>query len=535
MAKNVMLSPNDYINLFENNKTIQLLIDISSRKIVYANQAACQFYQYSFEEMMMLSIEDINIMTTKEINKHMKKAFTEQNNYFSFHHRLKNQSIVAVDVISYPIELDGKSYLLSTITPTAKQINLLLTDVFYHSIDAIAILDRHYNIVAINHSFTKLFEYGEDQVIGGRLDNFVFPDNISIDIGQHYQDAFKGKIINNETIRRTKDNKLIYVRIIVIPYHLQNEIIGAQVVYQDISLKIQQEEELRLFQEIIKNNSDGVIITDSNEKIIWVNEAFEKTTGYVAEEVFNNKPSILKSNLQTEEFYNIMWEVITKTGEWQGEIWNRKKDGTVFPQWLQIFVINDQNGSAKNYVAIFKDLSQIDSVNKKMLMLLEKDALTSVYNRTSFMEKIRQMILYNPTRSYLLFIDLNGFKDLNDNYGHQIGDLVLVEFAKRLLIVFEKANIARYGGDEFVMFFNEFISKKELITLLEKLSHYLKNNFVIESKKLKFSITCSVGIAKYPEDGNNIDELLYHADKAMYYAKANGLEYAFHSEIKKNR
>lgn len=532
MTNKTKLSPDTYINLFEKNKTIQLLIDMATRKIVYVNQAACQFYQYSIEEMMKLSIEDINIMKIEDITKRMEKAFTEKRNHFNFHHRLKDQSIISVDVISYPIELDGKSYLLSTITPTANQINLLLTDIFYHSIDAIAIIDRHYNIVAINHSFTKLFGYHEEQVIGGRLESFVFPDNINIDIEQHYQDAFRGKIINNETIRKTKDNQLIDVRIIVIPYHLQNEIIGAQVVYHDISLKIKQEEELRLFQEIIKNNSDGVIITDANEQIIWVNKAFEKVTGYLAEEVFHKNPSILDSKHQTKEFYNIMWEAINTTGEWQGEIWNKKKDGTVFPQWLQIFVINDQNGEIKNYVAIFKDLSEIDSVNKKMLMLLEKDALTSVYNRTSFMEKLRQKINANQTKSYLLFIDLNVFKELNDSYGHQIGDLVLVEFAKRLLIVFDNANIARYGGDEFIIYFNECLSEKELITKLKKLSHYLRNKFVIESKKLKFSITCSIGIAKYPEDGDTVDELVYNADKAMYYAKANGLEYTFYSNIK---
>lgn len=529
LKRNLGIDHNVYKVLFEASQFSQLLIDANSLNIVHANPEACKMYQYSLEEFTSLNYKNIcaMAMTYNEFN-----YLIYNKRLFSSIHRSKDNSNVSVELFVSNIVMDNNEYLLFNIyqNDSTNPMRMLLTDVFYNSSDAIALLAKTGEVMAINNSFTNIFGYTQSELMGNKLDEFIFPDEFSIDMNSHYEEAFKGKIVNLEDERQTKDKKKIYFRILFIPYYLGNEVMGAQVVYHDISDSIQQAKELSLFKEIIQNTSDGVLIADENREIIWVNKSYQQITGYTAEDVITKNPNIVSSGLNPREFYKMMWKTIITNGEWQGEIWNKKKDGTLYPQWLHIFVIKDKNNQVKNYVGIFKDLSEINSVSKKLLLLLEKDPLTSVYNRTYFIDKLKQSLMLDDQKSYVLFLDINGFKELNDNYGHQVGDLMLVEFAKRLLIVFENASIARYGGDEFIIHLKGNATRDKLVEKINKFSEYIQTDIIV--KNINFKLTSSIGIAEYPQDGVSAEELIEKADKAMYQAKHSNSGYCFYSEMK---
>lgn len=530
--KRFNLKPEMYKALFENNRIAQLLIESKTMNIRYANLAACLFYQYSLDEFQKLNISDINVLSSHDIRLEMIRAQQEKRNFFNFKHRLKDGSIVAVEIISYPIELEGEKYLLSSIyrSEMKNRMGMLYTSVFSASPDAIAILDEHETVIAINESFSKLFGYTIGDLIGQKLDRFIIPDELINHMSEQFQDGYQGKVTNVETIRKTKNNINIHVRVMMIPYFHGNDILGSQVIYHDITEKVKNEEELNLFKEIIQNNTDGVMITDAEQKITWVNQSFEIITGFSMKDALHETPKLLSSGLNSESFYQRMSKTLESTGEWQGEIWNRRKNGVIYPQWLHIFAMHDSKGKPKNFIGIFKDLSEIDSVNKKILLMIEKDPLTSLYNRIYFMERIRQMVQLKQKDRFLLFLDINGFKNLNDTYGHQIGDQILIEFSRTLMNVFKDAYVARYGGDEFVVHFNELTTKKHLVSLIEQFCLEIHSNIVINEKEFKLS--CSVGVAKYPQDGRSVDEIIRSADQAMYHAKTNNIPYAFWPDIK---
>lgn len=517
-----------YKVLFEASQYAQLLIEANTFNIVHANKEACAMYQYSLEELILLNYRDIcaMAMTIDEFD-----YLIYNKRLFNSIHRLNNNDKISVEIFVSSIQIENNEYLLFNIykNDTTSPMRVMLTDVFYNSSDAIVILDNTGKVTTINNSFTKVFGYTQGELLDKNLDDFIFPDDFSEDMDIHYQNAFSGKVVNLEDERKTKDGRLIHFRIIFIPYYIGNEVLGAQVVYHDISKRISQEKELNLFQEIIQNNSDGVVIVDENKQIVWVNKSYEKITGYTFEDVLNKNPNVVSSGLNPIDFYKMMWKTINTNGEWQGEIWNKKKDGTLYPQWLHIFVIKDKNKNIKNYVGIFKDLSDINSVSKKLLLLLEKDPLTSVYNKTYFMDRLKQSLLFDDKKSYILFLDIDGFKSLNDNYGHQVGDLMLVEFAKRLLIVFENASIARYGGDEFIIHLQGEVTRATLIEKINKFSEYIHTDIIV--KNINYKLSSSVGIVEHPQDGTTAEELIERADKAMYHAKLKGLVYCFYSDL----
>ena len=522
----------DFRSLFEQVRHIILIIHARTGKIIYANQSALDFYGYSEDDFNHLLIQDINQLSAEEVQEEMRQAELETRNYFYFRHRLKDGSIRQVEVLSRPVELYDQPYLLSVISPVEQQgrIRMLISDAFERSEEAIALLDPDYHVVAINQQFTKLFEYTVEEAKGKPIEDLVIPDHLGIQMEDHHSKALAGLMDNIETVRHTKSGKFIPVSILFLPFYSGNELLGSQVVYRDIREKLAQEEELKLFREIAHANTDGILITDANHLITWVNTSFEKLSGYSMQELIGHTPKKLSSGLHGPGWYELMWEKVATHGEWQGQIWDRTKDGEVRAQWLQIFPIKNKDHIIKNYVGVYKDLNEMDSVNKKMLLLVEQDPLTSVHNRIYFVEKLEETIRSTKRSIPVLFLDINGFKSINDTYGHDVGDHILIEFAMRLKRGFRDGVVARYGGDEFIISFTHGVTKPHLSRMLEEFKELLSMPFIIRERS--FSLTCSIGVVWYPNDADTIDTLLRRADLTMYQAKRSRQFVAYFQELR---
>lgn len=522
----------DFRSLFEQVRHIILVIHIRTGKIIFANQSAIDFYGYSEDDFNHMFIYDINQLSRKEIQEEMKQAEDEERNFFFFRHRLKNGTIRQVESLSRPVILYNEPHLVSIISPVGQQgrIRMLISDAFERSDEAIALVDPQRYIVAVNKRFTTLFGYTPDEAKGKLIEDLVIPSYLDIQIEEHFRQAMAGLMENIETERKTKNGTIIPVNVLFLPFFSGNELLGAQIVYRDIREKIAQEEELKLFRNIAHANTDGIIITNEHHVITWANEAFEKISGYRVLELIGRTPRLLSSGLHGQGWFRWMWDKVATQGEWQGQIWDRRKDGEVRAQWLQIFPIKNKAGQIKNYVGVYKDLNEMDSVNKKMLLLLEQDPLTSVYNRIYFLEKLEETIRKSTHSVPLLFLDINGFKSINDTYGHDVGDLILVEFAKRLKRAFRDGIVARYGGDEFVVTFLHGITRPHLKRMLTEAEQEITRPVSLRGKD--YALTCSIGVAWHPHDADTVEVLVRRADLAMYNAKRKGQYLAYFQDLR---
>ncbi|WP_048690195.1 EAL domain-containing protein [Catenovulum maritimum] len=300
--------------------------------------------------------------------------------------------------------------------------------------------------------------------------------------------------------------------------------IRATGVIQDITTRKIQAKALELAQNVFDHTTEAVMVSNAKNQIIRVNKAFEDITGYSLGEIQGKNPSLLSSNKHDVDFYQNMWESLNETGTWQGEIWNRRKNGEIYPEWLTIDTIFDENGELLNRVAIFSDISFQKKQEEFIKHQANFDALTDLPNRTLLHDRLNNSIKYSlrhNTEFAVLFIDLDMFKSINDTYGHHIGDKVLVEAAKRLKQTVRKSDtVSRFSGDEFVILANEINSAKGAEHVAQAIIKVMQEPIFLDN--LKLHISASVGIALFPTDSKEIDELLSLADQAMYFSKALG-------------
>lgn len=284
------------------------------------------------------------------------------------------------------------------------------------------------------------------------------------------------------------------------------------------------EQQMSLYGTVFTNAAEGMSITDPQSRIIAVNPAFCAITGYSAEEAMGQTHALLKSGRQSEHFYRQMWRSLQNTGKWNGEIWNRRKDGEIYLEWISITEVRDGNGNTSHFIGIFTDITERKQVEEHIKHLAQHDALTGLPNRLLLEDRIQQAIL-NSRRSQqstaLLFLDLDRFKNINDTLGHDIGDQLLIEAAERgKQVLRETDTLSRLGGDEFVVVLPEIESVQDAGQVAHKFLQGLSLPYHLAGHEL--TVTGSIGIALYPEDGKTVSELLRNADTAMYRAKDEG-------------
>jgi len=284
------------------------------------------------------------------------------------------------------------------------------------------------------------------------------------------------------------------------------------------------ESELRLYATVFTNAAEGMTITDAESRIVAVNPAFSAISGYAASEVIGQTPAILNSGQQGPDFYRQMWGELQEKGLWHGEIWNRRKDGGIFPEWLSIAAVHDEQGAVSHYIGVFTDISERKQHEARIHHLAHHDVLTGLPNRLLLEDRVSQAMLKSKRSSRpmaLVFIDLDRFKNINDTLGHEVGDNLLVQAAQRGLSVLRDTDtLSRQGGDEFVVVLPELEQRQDAMHVTRKLLAALCQPYLLAGHEL--TVTGSAGIALYPEDGQTVSELLRKADAAMYRAKEEG-------------
>ncbi|OZY43089.1 GGDEF domain-containing protein [Pseudomonas fragi] len=295
----------------------------------------------------------------------------------------------------------------------------------------------------------------------------------------------------------------------------------------------QDQERLRQAAVVFDCTREGVLVSDRRGVIVHVNRALVEITGYPVEEVLGRRPNMFKSGRHGPEFYQAIFKSLEQSGEWHGEIWNRRKSGEIYPQWQTVRSITDDKGQVSHYVAVFSDISAIKNSQTELARLVHHDPLTDLPNRLLFTDRTEQTLASaqrHQTGCALLMIDLDHFKIINDSLGHNVGDLLLKAVAERLLSVFGKGfTVARLGGDEFAVLVDSCAQVSQAAVLAQQVLEVMKAAFDIDRHQL--FISASVGISVFPSDALNAEQLLRNADSALFKAKSSGREgYALYTE-----
>jgi diguanylate cyclase (GGDEF)-like protein/PAS domain S-box-containing protein len=295
-----------------------------------------------------------------------------------------------------------------------------------------------------------------------------------------------------------------------------------------------QETSLKQAAAVFDSTQEGVLVTDPRQRIVHVNPAFSRITGYSTEEVLGQTPKLFASGKHDAEFYQQMWLALKDKGEWSGEIWNRRKNGEVYPQWQNLRCIHDNQGQLSHYVAVFSDLSALKRSREELDQLAHYDPLVNLPNRLLFTERAKQDLeraRAHKRSGALLLIDLDHFKDINESLGHSLGDALLQAVSTRLSEHLEKGmTLGRLGGDEFALLCEGYGAEKATALALRILDR-LNEPFHIGDQELFSSASIGIVLYPYPTDVQNAEQLMRNADSALFKAKSSGRStYAFYSE-----
>ena len=284
------------------------------------------------------------------------------------------------------------------------------------------------------------------------------------------------------------------------------------------------EEKLRLAAKVFENVLEGVMVTDASANVLSINPAFTHITGYESDEIVGKNPSVMRTKFHSADFFREMWHQLSESGQWRGEIWNKRKGGDVFLAWQTISAVRNEGGKITHYVSVLFDITERKRHEELVRYQAYHDVLTGLPNRQLFHDRLTQALLHARREGEMLsvmFLDLDRFKDVNDTLGHDVGDKLLCEMAKRLKTNIRKGDtVARLGGDEFVLLLPRIKQLDNLVQLAEKVLESMRAPARIGEHELM--LTTSIGISVYPRDGDKPDVLIKQADEAMYRAKQSG-------------
>jgi diguanylate cyclase (GGDEF)-like protein/PAS domain S-box-containing protein len=307
-----------------------------------------------------------------------------------------------------------------------------------------------------------------------------------------------------------------------------------QLIVRDITHRLMAERSMRLANQAFENSLEGIAITDAARNFLSVNRAFSTITGYTAEEVLGQNPTMLSSGRHGPGFYAALWDELETRQEWHGEIWNKRKNGEIYPQWLNITKVCDERGVLTNYVAVFSDISELKAAHERNLRAVNYDQLTSLPNRTLFADRLHQLLARAGSRPEtpvaLLFMDLDRLKVVNDSMGRDAGDMLLRMVAARLTGGLREADsLGRMNGDEFAIVLSDIANAEEAAAVAQSILARFEEPFPLQGELIHVSL--SIGISVYPTDGLDSEDLLQNAAMAMYRAKqAGGVSYALYDE-----
>ncbi len=430
------------------------------------------------------------------------------------------------------LDLASKNRLLKEKILDLEEIHLALFDseartkaVLDNAAVGIAVLDSNGIYEMINDRWAEMFCYTREEFMDMHCWDIMHPDFIDIHkkTMEQLRSGDMGKTYSVKQFRRKDGSEFWGGHWVSSRLDRNDTCNGFVCVISDLTLQRKAENELRLAHTVFETSNEALLVSDSDNRIIMVNPAFTRITGYRSEQVIGKGPAILKSGRHDKDFYHQMWEELRKKDHWQGEIWNRRQSGEVYPQWLSISVIRQQNGSVANYVTAFSDITERKRAEEVLRRQALYDPLTQLPNRILFDERLRAALARarrQKTIVALFFIDLDDLKAINDSLGHLGGDQALQLVADCIGKCLRQEDVAaRLGGDEFAVVLTDISKVEQVFPVVNRLLSSLAATNCPNSNK---ALSASIGIALFPQHGDNVETLIRTADDAMYTAKQLG-------------
>jgi len=437
-----------------------------------------------------------------------------------------NQSITweSTSITEFQELTENIQHIAEIIRAIFQEQELEYRSIFDQTDEALIVVEKaNRQIKDANPNAEKLFNRDRDQML-------LTPIDTILDI--HDYTAIEELLNQNSTnitnIRypmqlKNQDGKILFLEANPILVSIKQRLLIFLII-KDVSSRLANEKRQFLSAKVFENTEEGIVITDEEENIIQVNQAFSRITGYAPEDVIGKRPNMLKSDRHAEDFYINMKNSYQKNGSWRGEIWNRRKDGQTYAEWLTINAVYDNRGRISNYIGIFIDITEPKQAQERINKLAYFDILTGLPNRVHFKERLEHTISrYRRTQKAfsLFFIDLDNFKSVNDTLGHLAGDRLIKTVAERILqITRDDDSLARLGGDEFTLIAEEAENIDKASIIANKMLAVIQEPLKLEGTEI--FLTTSIGICFFPDDGTTVDDLMRNADTAMYRAKDLG-------------
>jgi diguanylate cyclase (GGDEF)-like protein/PAS domain S-box-containing protein len=376
-------------------------------------------------------------------------------------------------------------------------------------------------VVFANARFCEIIGASRDDVVGGAARNHFVDDVQRRRIIEELK--AKGHIDDHEVEFRRRDGSPFWSLLTLRATRVEQDVVNLAWVY-DISAMKAAEANLKLTAKVVESASEAVVITNARNQIEYVNPAFTTITEYRPEDVLGANPKVLQSGRHDADFYRAMWAQIRETGRWRGEIWNRRKSGEFYVEWLSIVAIKDDAGASTHHIAIFSDITHRKEDEERVWRQANYDALTGLPNRALFLDRLSQAVRQSrreDKRFALMFLDLDGFKKVNDTLGHAAGDVLLQQTAARLTECMRASDtVARLAGDEFTCILSGIRSRDDVSMVAAKILSRLAEPFDLDGQMAE--VRASIGVAIFPDHAEDAAKLLKMADEAMYLVKKSG-------------
>ncbi len=497
--------------------------------LIEANDAFCRMLGYSRDEVVKLNVADLDVQWSAEKLRERFNSLIGKTELFETVHCRKDGSLIDVEISAAGVELDGKGFLFASsrdITERKRAEGVMKQHerVIQTAIDGYWMTDLSGILLEVNQAYADISGYSIEELVGMHISQLEANERPE-EVKAHMEKIIAHGLDRFETRHRRKDGHIVDIEVSA-NYMAETEHVF--VFCHDISQR-KQDEEMRQIAAVAFETQDAIVITDAEVNIIRVNRSFEHITGYRAAEVIGRNPRIMSSGRHDREFYREMWQCLKIDGAWAGEIWDKRKSGQVYPRWMTITAIKNASGEVTNYVGVFADITERKQVEEDIRHLAFYDALTQLPNRRLLNERLRAAVVAaERRRNYgaVLFLDMDRFKTLNDTLGHDYGDLMLIEVARRIKsCVREMDTVARLGGDEFVVVLDDVSAGEgEVMEKVEVVAEKIRESLACpyQLKDHEYQSSPSIGIALFNGSGETPEILLRNADAAMYQAKRSG-------------
>ena len=520
-----------YQEMFHRNTAPKLLIDADSGLIVDANAAALGFYGYTLDQIRCHRVQDLNQLSRSDVEAEMRRARSEERRYFEFQHKLANGEVRDVQVYSGPIAIGGKQYLHSIIhdVTLANQYRDHLKE-YKHLFKALPIgVYRNApgadgSFVEVNRAMVQMFRADSAQTL---IQQPVVKLYRNPEERQQLSDDLiaAGEIHGREIELVRLDGTPLWGSVTARKRVDPTGNVLFEGIIEDITERKLAEASLRQSASVFEHAKEGILVTQADGSILDVNDAFCDITGYQRKEIIGQNTRILHSGRHDDAFYATMRKTLETDGQWHDEIWNRRKDGSVYAAMQTTSAVRNNEGKIIRYVSLFSDVTALKEQQAQLEHIAHYDPLTKLPNRSLLSDRLHQAMTQcqrRNTQVAVAYLDLDGFKEVNDQFGHGLGDQLLSILSQRLnRCLREGDTLARIGGDEFIGVFLDLEHPEEATPVMERLLDVV--SIPVDIGNITVKVSASIGVTFFPQftdvDG---DQLIRQADQAMYLAKQSG-------------